>query len=440
MTAFGGFVLLERAALVEYDTSMSKGLKNNDRQLFFLLTKEQKRQNETLDLIASENYAPGSVLKLLGSELTNKYSEGYPGKRYYPGNKIYDKIELLAQKRALELFKLSSKRWQVNVQPYSGAIANLAIYSAVLRPGDKILSLSLSSGGHLSHGSKVSFSGKIFDVTHYNVDKNYEIDYPEIAFLAKKIRPKIIVSGASAYPKEINFEKIGQIAKKVGAYHLADISHYAGLISAKKYPSPFKKADFVMTTTHKSLFGPRAAVIYVNRDSKVAKANKIDLAQAVDKAVFPGLQGGPHNNTIAAIACGLKIATSPKAKRYYVQVAKNAKTLCSQMKKMGFDIVGGGTESHLFLVKTTSLGMNGFEAEKLLEKAGILANRNTIMGDSSPIRPSAIRIGTYAVTARGMKEREMKKIAGLIKDVLINNQKSSKVFCQVKNICARFKI
>lgn len=408
--------------------------------MFSLLAKEQKRQKETLDLIASENYAPGRVLELLGSELTNKYSEGYPAKRYYPGNEIYDKIELLAQKRALELFGLSSKNWHANVQPYSGAIANLAVYSAVLNPGDGILSLSLPSGGHLSHGAKVSLSGKIFKVSHYGVDKNYNLNYSEVKFLAKKLRPKMIISGASAYPGKIDFQRIGRIARKYGAYHLADISHYAGLIAAKKYPSPFGWSDFVMTTTHKSLFGPRAAIIYANKNSQTAKRNKIELPRAVDKAVFPGLQGGPHNNAIAAIACGLKIAASAKAKKYYGQVSKNAKVLCDEMKKAGFEIVGGSTGSHMFLVRTTSLGINGFDAEKKLERAGILANRNSIFGDSSPVRPSAIRIGTYAVTARGMKEKEMKIITGLIKNILIENLSPEKISLRVKKMCLRFKI
>ena len=423
---------------VEYDTRMLE-FKNHDRQSFKLLKKEQRRQNEMLDLIASENYAPVGVLKLLGSELTNKYSEGYPSKRYYPGNKIYDEIELLAQKRALELFGLSPAKWHVNVQPYSGAVANLAIYFSVLNPGDKILSMSLTSGGHLSHGSKVSLSGKWFNVTHYSVDENYGINYSKIEFLAKKIIPQMIVSGASAYPKKIDFEKIGKVARKVSAYHLADISHYAGLISAGKYPSPFKSADFVMTTTHKSLFGPRAAIIFINKSSVLARKNKIDLAHVVDRAVFPGIQGGPHNNVIAAVAYGLKIASSPKSKKYYTQVMANSKILCGEMKKDGFEIVGGGTESHMFLVKTNPLGLNGFEAEKILEESGILANRNTILGDSSPMRPSAIRIGTYAVTLRGMKEKEMKTISGFIKRTLIGKESPKKVKKEITTLCRKFR-
>ncbi|MFA6136170.1 MAG: serine hydroxymethyltransferase [Candidatus Paceibacterota bacterium] len=399
---------------------MLKKLKKTDKTLFDLADKEVKRQKEDIDLIASENLAPQGVLELLGSELTNKYSEGYSGKRYYPGNVYYDKIEELAKDRALKVFKLDKNKWHVNVQAYSGAIANLAIYLSVLKPGETILSMDLTAGGHLSHGSKVSFTGKLFNVVHYGVDKNYDIDYKELEKLAKKHKPKIIVSGASAYPKKINFKKIGEIAKKVGAYHLADISHYAGLISAGFYPSPFKYSDFVMTTTHKSLFGPRAALIYIKKEN-------IDLPILVDKAIFPGLQGGPHNNTIAAIAHGLLLTT--KNKNYYKQVVKNAKTLCDEMKKLGFsarggpalgwDIVGGGTDCHMFLIDVSGLGINGFEAEKMLEKNGILANRNTIFGDTSPFKPSAIRIGTYAVTSRGMKEKDMKKLAKELHNILV---------------------
>jgi len=248
---------------------MFKTLKKKDRILSSLAEKEVKRQKNTIDLIASENIAPQGVLELLGSELTNKYSEGYPGKRYYPGNVYYDQIEELAKKRALKIFRLSSRNWHVNVQAYSGAVANLAVYLSVLKPGETILSMNLTAGGHLSHGSKVSFTGKLFNVVHYGVDKNYDIDYGELEKLARKHKPKMIISGASAYPKKINFEKIGKIAKKVSAYHLADISHYAGLVSAGYYPYPFKFSDFVMTTTHKSLFGPRAALIYISKNSSI---------------------------------------------------------------------------------------------------------------------------------------------------------------------------
>lgn len=423
-----------------YDTDMFENTRKSDKQIFSLAKKETERQKYTVDLIASENIAPLGVLELLGSPLTNKYSEGYPGKRYYPGNKFCDEMELLAQKRARELFGLRENQWHVNVQSYSGAVANLAIYLSVLKPGGTILSMNLSSGGHLSHGSKASFTGKLFNIVHYGVDKNYRIDYKEIEFLVKKIKPAMIISGASAYPFAINFKKIGTIARKTGAYHIADISHYAGLVSAKLYPSPFGNADFVMATTHKSLFGPRAAIIFADRNSITSKKQEIDIAHAIDKAVFPGIQGGPHNNAIAAVACGLFLARSSKAKKYYAQVVKNAKSLAANMAALGFEIVGGGTESHMFLVRTSPLGVDGYEAETMLEKAGILANRNTISGDSSPLRPSAIRIGTYAVTARGMKEREMEKIAKLIFGILINKEKPDLVKKFAIRLCKKFRL
>lgn len=400
---------------------MLKLLKTKDKELKRVLLEEEKRQKNSIDLIASENIAPEEVLNLLGSCLTNKYSEGYPEKRYYPGNENYDKIEEIAKKRALKLFGLSSKDWHVNVQAYSGAIANLAVYFSVLKPGDKILSMALSSGGHLSHGSKASFTGKLFDVHNYKVNENYDINYEQIEKIALEKKPKMIVSGFSAYPKKVDFKKIGEIAKKIGAFHLADISHIAGLVSSKMHPSPFPFADFIMTTTQKSLFGPRGAIIFVNKNSKFAKKEKIDLASLLDKAVFPGLQGGPHNNNIAAIASGLLISSSGESKKYFCQVVKNAKRLSGELANYGFDIVGGGTNTHLFLVDASIIG-GGFEAEKILEKAGILANRNSISKDSSPFYPSAIRIGTYSVTSRGMGEKEMKKIAEFIYRVLIKKE------------------
>ena len=387
---------------------MADVLKKSETTLAHILKKEQNRQKKTINLIASENIAPKGVRELLGSEFTNKYTEGYPGKRYYPGCKNYDEIEILAQQRARKAFGLSS-RWSVNAQAYSGAIANMAIYLGLLKPGDSVLAMDLSSGGHLSHGSKASITGKLFSFLHYGVDSNYIIDYTAIEKLAKKHKPKLIVSGASAYPGKIDFKKIGTIAKKVGAYHMADISHYAGLISAGAYPSPFPYADVVMTTTHKSLLGPRAALIFSRNE---------EIGNKIDKAIFPGLQGGPHMNTIAAIAHGLLLVQKPAFKKYAKQVIKNAYTLAKELQKLGFEIVGRGTGSHLLLVDVSKKGMNGKIAEEKLEKAGILANRNTIAGDASPQTPSAIRLGTYWVTMRGMKEREMKRIAGEIAQVI----------------------
>ncbi len=393
-------------------------MRYGDAQLTRLVRTEEKRQRRTLNLVASENIVPPAVLKLLGSALTNKYSEGYPGRRYYPGCGIYDRIELLAQKRARQAFGLSS-RWRVNVQAYSGAVANMAVYLALAKPGATILSMNLTSGGHLSHGSKASFTGKLFRVVHYGVTKSYDIDYRALARLAKKHKPAIIISGASAYPKKIDFKRIGLIAHRVGAYHVADIAHYAGLIAAGVYPSPFRHADVVTTTTHKSLLGPRAAIIFSNSKSTTAEKNGIDIAASIDKAVFPGLQGGPHNNAIAAVAYSLWLVQKPAFETYARQVIKNARLLVRELSLLGFHVVGGGTDSHMILVDVSKLGMDGKEAEERLEKTGILANRNTIAGDTSPLRPSAIRMGTYWITARGMKESDLKSVARKIYKVLV---------------------
>jgi glycine hydroxymethyltransferase len=410
-----------------------------DEPLTRLLARETQRQKETLDLIASENYAPAGVYQLLGSPLTNKYSEGYPGKRYYPGNVYYDAIELLAQKRARAVFGLK-ENWHVNVQAYSGAIANLAIYTALLKPGDTMVAMDLASGGHLSHGSPVSLTGKLYHVVRYGVDARYRIDYAAIARLARRYKPRMIVSGASAYPFKIDFKKINAIARGVGAYHLADISHYAGLIAAGVYPSPFSYADSVMTTTHKSLRGPRAALIFTNTQSRSAAAQGVDIALAVDKAVFPGLQGGPHNNTIAALAHGLRLVQTPQFFNEAKRVVANARLLAEALRARGFDVVGGGTESHLILVRVTGLGMDGCDAERVLERAGILANRNAIAGDISPARPSAIRIGTYAITTRGMGAKEMADIADIFHALLREGKSPSLIHNHVKKICKKFPV
>ncbi len=392
-------------------------LKKSDSRLHKLIISEIKRQNETINLIASENFVS---LEILGSPLTNKYSEGYPGKRYYPGNQYYDEIEKLCQERVLKAFGLSPKKWNVNVQPYSGSTANLAIYLSLLTQNSKlknskidILGMSLASGGHLTHGHKVSFSGKLFKAVQYSVNqKTGLIDYGEVEKIAKKYRPKIIVSGASAYPRKIDFQKFGKIAEKVGAYHLADISHIAGLISAGLHQSPFSYADIVMTTTHKTLRGPRAAVLF----------SKKSISEAINKAIFPGLQGGPHNNIVAAIALTFGEALKPRFKNYQKQIIKNAKVLAKELKNYGFNLITNGTDNHLILIDLKNLGMNGLEAEKRLEEAGVIANRNSIFGDVSPFKPSGLRLGTPAITARGMKEKEIKKIARLIWRILIKKE------------------
>lgn len=416
----------------------------SDKILENLIKKEVQRQKNTIDLIPSENIVSQDVLKALGSALVNKYSEGYPGKRYYAGNKIIDEIELLAQERARKVFHLG-KNWHVNVQPYSGSPANMAVYYALLQPQDKLMGMSLPFGGHLTHGWKVTFSGRFYKSIQYTVQRNGFLDYKEIQKIAEKEKPKIIVCGATAYPRIIDFKKFGAIAHKVGAYLMADISHIAGLIAAGVHPSPFSVsggqafADIVTTTTHKTLRGPRGAIIFANRESKIAKKNKIDIANAIDRAVFPGLQGGPHDNQTAAIAACLKEVVNPSFKKYGRQIVKNAKTLSHQLQKFGFQLVSGGTDNHLMLIDLTNIGISGREAQDKLEEAGIVVNRNTVPYDSrSAFDPSGIRIGTPSVTTRGMKEKEMKKISELIYRVLIKKEKSELIKKEIRNLCKRF--
>ena len=317
-----------------------KNLAKKDPQIAKLIKAEVKRQETTINLIASENIAPKEVLEALGSPLVNKYSEGYPGKRYYSGVKFYDEIEKLCQKRALELFNLSDARWGVNVQPLSGTPANLAIYGALALPGEKIFGMNLAAGGHLSHGAKISFSGKFWQGVFYGVNKDGFLDYKEIEKIALAERPKIIIAGATAYSREIDFKKFSEIAKKIGAYLVADISHTAGLIAADLHLSPFSFADVVIFTTHKTLRGPRGAVIF----------SKVELIDKINRAVFPGVQGGPHNNITAAKAVAFKLAKSEQFKKYQKQVVKNAKVLAEELKRHGFNILTGGTDNHLIIL------------------------------------------------------------------------------------------
>ncbi|NCN95068.1 serine hydroxymethyltransferase, partial [Candidatus Wolfebacteria bacterium] len=348
-----------------------------DKVLENLIKEEIRRQKNTVNLIPSENIVSRDVLAALGSALVNKYSEGYPGKRYYAGNKIIDQIEILAKERARKLFHLS-KNWHINVQPYSGSPANMAVYYALLEPNDKIMGMSLLFGGHLTHGWKVNFSGRFYKAVQYGVKRDGYLDYNEIRKLAQKEKPKIIVAGATAYPRIIDFKKFDQIAKEVNAYFWADISHIAGLIAAGVHPSPFSYADVVTTTTHKTLRGPRGAIIFVNRQSKIAEENKIDIASAIDRAVFPALQGGPHDNQTAAVAICLQEALSPSFKKYGQQVVKNAKTLAKELQKFGFELISAGTDNHLMLIDFTNLGISGRQAQDQLEDVGIIVNCNTI--------------------------------------------------------------
>ena len=411
-----------------------------------LIAEETKRQAETLDLIPSENSASREVREILASPLGNKYSEGYPGKRYYAGNKIIDKIEILTQDLARKVFHLS-KNWHVNMQPYSGSPANIAVYMALLKPGEKIMGMSLPFGGHLTHGWKVNASGQLFNAVQYGVGQDGYLDYDEIRKLARKHKPKIIVCGATAYSRIIDFKKFSAIAKDSGAYLMADIAHIAGLVAAGAHPSPFSArggqalADVVTTTTHKTLRGPRGAIIFVNSKSQIANSKKIGIASAIDRAVFPGLQGGPHDNQTAAIAQCLYEALQPGFKKYGHQIVKNAKALAHELIKLGFDIVSGGTDNHLMLLDLTNLGISGREAQDKLEEAGIIVNRNTIPFDTrSPFDPSGVRIGTPSLTTRGMKEKEMKIIAELIHKTLTQKETAQKIKIEVEKLCAKFPV
>jgi glycine hydroxymethyltransferase len=421
-----------------------------DKVIETLIRKEIKRQQETINLIPSENYVSGDVLEIIGSPLTNKYSEGYPGKRYYPGNQYYDEIEKIAQERALKCFGLQSSNWHVNVQPYSGSPANIAIYNALMNFGDTLMGLKLTSGGHLTHGHKVNFSGRAYNVVHYGVDeKTGLLDYEEISELAQKHKPKVIVSGLTAYPRKIDFKKFGEIAKSVGAYHVADISHIAGLIAAGLHQSPFPYSDVVMTTTHKTLRGPRGAIIFSqkhnpndtngseNSDKSSQHSDYVSIAERIDRAVFPGLQGGPHNNIIAAEAVMFFEALKLGFRKYQQQIIKNAQALSKALTKKGLKLVTGGTDNHLMLVDLRSSNLGGLEAEKILEENNITANRNTIPGDASPFKPSGLRMGTPAVTTRGMKEKEMEQIADLIYRALVRKEHVGK---EILTLCKKFPL
>ena len=389
-----------------------------DTQIKKLIETERKRQKRALNLIASENYVSKDVLEALGSELTNKYAEGYSGARYYGGNEIADKIENLCKERALKLFirqPADRQKWSVNVQPLSGSPSNLAVYTALVPVGGKIMGMSLAHGGHLTHGHKVSATGKFWTQVPYGVNQKTELlDYEEIKQIALREKPQIIVTGYTAYPRIIDFKKFREIADVSGAYLMVDMSHFAGLVAGGVYPSPFLYADVVTTTTHKTLRGPRAAMIFSRKDER-------ELGKKIDKAVFPGLQGGPHLNQIAAVAVALKEADTPAFKKDAKQVVKNAKVLSNELARLGWRIVSGGTDTHLLLVDVwlNGKGIGGKEASDRLEKAGIIVNKNTIPFDTrSPVDPSGIRLGRAAETTRGKKERDFVKIAERIDKIL----------------------
>ncbi|MBU5463449.1 serine hydroxymethyltransferase [Anaerotignum sp. MSJ-24] len=376
-----------------------------DPEIVQAMEAELKRQRDNIELIASENFVSPAVMDAMGTHLTNKYAEGYPGKRYYGGCVNVDVVENLARERAKQLFGCE----HVNVQPHSGSQANIAVYFAMLEPGDTILGMNLSHGGHLSHGSPVNISGKYFHVVPYGVDETGFIDYDEFERIAVEAKPKLIVAGASAYARTIDFERISKIAKKVGAYLMVDIAHIAGLVATGLHPSPVPYADFVTTTTHKTLRGPRGGMIMC----------KEEYAQKIDKAIFPGIQGGPLMHIIAAKAVCFKEALTPEYKEYMTQVVKNAKALAEGLMANGLDIVSGGTDNHLMLVDLRKYNVTGKDAEKMLDEVRVTCNKNTIPFDpQSPFVTSGVRLGTPAVTTRGMKEEDMKEIAAIISGTL----------------------
>lgn len=410
---------------------MFRFLPQKDPEIYEVIEKELARQREGLELIASENFVSPAVLEAMGTVLTNKYSEGYPGKRYYGGNQFIDLSENLAIERAKKLFGAE----HANVQPHAGSQANMEVYFALLNLGDKILAMNLAHGGHLTHGSPVSFSGKFYNVIFYGVRKdNHRIDYEEVRRLAKKEKPKLILAGASAYPREIDFKIFGEIAKEVGAYFMADIAHIAGLVVARLHSNPVPYADVVTTTTHKTLRGPRGAIILCKKK----------YAEKIDKAVMPGMQGGPLDHIIAAKAVAFKEALSPEFKEYQKQIIKNAKALAQTLLEEGLSLISGGTDNHLMLVDVTPIGITGKEAEKALEEVGIYVNKNMIPYDKrKPFDPSGIRIGSPALTTRGLKEKEFEEIGHLIAKVLKNiksNQIKKEVKKKVKEITDKYPL
>jgi glycine hydroxymethyltransferase len=404
-------------------------VERTDPEMYRLIKQEEQYQVESVRLIPSENYTSRAVMEATGSVLANKYSEGYPGRRYYEGQRNIDEIETLVQERAKALFGAQ----HANVQPYSGSPANLAVYFALLQPGDTIMGLALPHGGHLTHGWGVSATGRFWKAVQYEVDeKSHHIDYDAVRALAKKARPRIIVAGATAYPRQYDFAKFAEIAREVDAYFLADISHIAGLIVAGAHPDPAPVADVVMTTTHKTLRGPRGAMILCREEH----------AEAIDKAVFPGLQGGPHENTIAGVGVALKEAAAPDFRDYGHQIVSNAKALAAELRERGFDLITGGTDNHLILIDLTGKKVIAKKYAQALDRANIVGNYNTIPFDPrKPFSPSGLRIGTPSVTTRGMKEEEMRQIARWMDEVAENVKDADgldRIGAEVADFCRGF--
>lgn len=404
-------------------------LKNYDSEVYASCKREVDRQQHNIELIASENVVSKAVLLAAGTPLTNKYAEGYPSKRYYGGCQYVDEVEEIARERAKKLFGAE----HANVQPHSGASANLAVFFALLNPGDTVLSMSLAEGGHLSHGSPVNISGKYFNIVPYGVDeKTQTIDYDLVEKLADEHKPKLILAGASAYPRKIDFKRFREIADKVGAYFMVDMAHIAGLIAAGLHENPVPYAHVVTTTTHKTLRGPRGGMILC----------KEELAKQIDKAIFPGIQGGPLMHIIAAKAVALGEALSDEFKEYQIQIAKNASALADALKEEGFSLVSGGTDNHLMLIDLRSFNLTGKEYEHMLDEVHITVNKNAIPADpQSPFITSGIRIGTPAVTSRGFKEEEMKKIAHWLKLCAVDFDNNKElVLNEVVELCKKFPI
>jgi glycine hydroxymethyltransferase len=387
----------------------------SDKEVSEIIKKEYNRQKDGIELIASENFTSQNVMDALGSIMTNKYSEGQPGKRYYGGNEHIDEMELLCKGRALELFNLDKEKWSVNVQPYSGSPANFAVFTALLKPNDRIMGLDLPSGGHLTHGyytdkRKISATSIYFQSLPYQIDPNTGlIDYDELQKRARLFRPNCIIAGGSAYPRDWDYKKFKEICDEVGAYLLCDIAHISGIVATKNYNNPFDYADVVTTTTHKSLRGPRSGMIFCKKD----------LSEKIDFAVFPSLQGGPHNNVIAAVAVALREAMEPNFNEYILNVLDNSKALASHMIEKGYTLSTGGTENHLMLIDLRDKKFTGSKAEYILEKVNISVNKNAIIGDKSALSPGGIRIGLCAMTTRGIGRNDCQKIAEFIDRAII---------------------
>lgn len=420
---------------------MNKPLKENDPEIFDIIEHEKSRQRNNIALIASENFTSRSVFDCLGSCLSNKYSEGYPGKRYYGGNEYIDQAELLCQKRALEAFNLDQEKWGVNVQPLSGSPCNFAVYTAILQPHDRILAMDLPHGGHLSHGyqtagKKISATSKYFECVGYRLNqKTGYIDYDEMELIADLYRPKLLIAGASAYPRNIDYGRMkANIADKHNAYLMADMAHISGLVSAGVVPSPFEYCDIVTTTTHKSLRGPRGAMIFYRKgirgQDKKGKTIMYDLEKEINSAVFPGCQGGPHNHTISALATALKQCKSPEYHAYQQAVYDNCQSFANKFKTLGYNLVSGGTDNHLILVDVkSSKGIDGARVERVLELCNISANKNTIPGDKSAMIPGGLRLGTPAMTTRGLGKEDFAKVAEYVDravGIAININKNAK--------------